>query len=60
MSPKSIFEAFIILSLVSAILAAIVLGSMATAKFARELQQIRRGASMSVQLVEPAGLRVSK
>jgi hypothetical protein len=60
MKPHSIFEFVIILALVAAVLGAIVIGTVAAANFAQELQKIRRAAALQVGINEPLIFRVSK
>jgi hypothetical protein len=60
MKPQTIFEFVIILALVAAVLGAIVIGTVAAANFAQELQKIRRAAALQVGINEPLIFRVSK
>ena len=60
MKHPSIFESVIILALVSAIAGSLALGTIATARFVRELQKIRQAASFQVDINEPVIFRASK
>ena len=60
MKHPSIFESVIILALLSAIAGSIALGTIATARFVRELQKIRQVTSFQVDINEPVIFRASK